>query len=47
MEGNNTVSDFLNYLKFEKHFSEHYARPTSCYRQTRTLNLKAVICRVD
>ena len=28
MEGNNTVSDFLNYLKFEKHFSEHTAK---CY----------------
>jgi integrase/recombinase XerC len=28
MEGNNTVNDFLNYLKFEKHFSEHTAK---CY----------------
>jgi integrase/recombinase XerC len=28
MEGNNTVSEFLNYLKFEKHFSEHTAK---CY----------------
>jgi integrase/recombinase XerC len=28
MEGNNTVNDFLNYLKFEKHFSGHTAK---CY----------------
>jgi len=28
MEGNTTVNDFLNYLKFEKHFSEHTAK---CY----------------
>ena len=28
MNSNNTVNDFLNYLKFEKHFSEHTAK---CY----------------
>lgn len=28
MEGNSIVNDFLNYLKFEKHFSEHTAK---CY----------------